>query len=71
MIKVKIDGMTVEYDDSNDIKDAAFNALIDYYIKHEVFHGESLYQADDSLLDAPEVLSDIVDNIIKFKTYYE
>lgn len=59
---------TVKVNDSQKIKDAVFDKLIkDYYIKYGSFTGESIMQSDDPQIYAAELLSNIADDIIKFK----
>lgn len=47
-------------------KDAIINRILIYY-KDYCHTGESIHQDDDSIIEAPSVLSDICDKIIKFK----
>jgi hypothetical protein len=56
----------ISYDISDKQKDAIIDRLMEYYKKNCHF-GEGIHQDDDSILDAPSVLSDICDNIISFK----
>lgn len=60
----------VSYDDSQEVKDAVFARVMEYFVKHEIFDGESLHQMDNPIIDAPNVLSDICDDIIKFEVKY-
>lgn len=41
--------------------------IFDYMETHNCFHGETLHQKDDCIIYAPEVLSEIIDNILKPK----
>jgi hypothetical protein len=64
---VKIDDeMSVEYDRSPEIKDAVFQAVIDYFLKMQLFHGEGIVQSDEAQIEAPLLMANIADNIIKF-----
>lgn len=56
--------VTFEYNDK--VAYAVFRKLLDWYIKHDSFCGESLQQRDEPQLDAINVLSAIADDIIKF-----
>jgi len=46
---------------------AIYDKIIKYFIDHEAFSGETIMQDDDCIIDAPEVLADIADNIFKFR----
>lgn len=61
------DDCEVTYRDDQDVRDAVFNRLIAWYREQEAFNGESICQCDGPIIDAPNVLSDIADNIIKFE----
>lgn len=65
-IKTKY-GDIVTYNDTQEIRDAVFERVMKYFIEHEAFFGESIHQSDDPIIDAPNVMSDIADDIIKFK----
>ena len=44
-------------------KEAAIQKLTTYFEKHGV--GECIMQSDEALIEAPEILSDIADDILK------
>lgn len=67
----KGEDFSVSYEDSQEVRDAVFEKIMDYYKKHNVFSGESIMQMDNPVIDAPTVLSDIADDIIKFKVEYD
>tara|TARA_R110000782_G_scaffold266006_1_gene360170 strand:- start:371 stop:592 length:222 start_codon:yes stop_codon:yes gene_type:complete len=52
-------------------KDAILERIIEYCKENECTSGESLHQNDNCLIDAPNVLSDIIDDILDFKTEYQ
>ena len=54
-------------DNDPTMKDEVFARIIKYCTEHNCFEGETLQQDDDCLLDAPNVLSEIIDDIIKFE----
>ena len=66
-MKFETDDYIVEFEDSPELRDKVFEAVLSFYKKHESFCGEVIMQADDPIIEAPEVLSRIADNIIKFK----
>lgn len=58
---------TVKFDDSPEVVKAVFEKLItDYYCKHQSFKGESIMQSDNPQIEAPVILSEIADDILKF-----
>lgn len=62
-------GDVIKYNISDEQKDKIIHRLIEYYADPKHCHfGEDIHQDDDSIIDAPSVLSDICDNIIQFKT---
>ena len=63
---IETDDYVCHYEVNDDIKNKVFERVMAYFTKHEVFSGESLMQSDWTLLDAPTVLADIADDIIKF-----
>ena len=66
MKKFETGNFVCEYDDSETIKNAVFERVMEFFKDHEAFSGESIMQSDSPLIDAPNVLADIADNIIKF-----
>ena len=59
-------GYVYTYELTESDKDLISDKLIEYYTKN-CLTGESIMQDDDSIIEAPEVLSEIADEIIKFK----
>lgn len=41
--------------------------LLDWYVKHQSFCGESIMQNDDCHMDAVEILANLADNHFKFE----
>jgi hypothetical protein len=66
---IKVNDYEVSYEETDEIKQAVFDRVMKYFVKHEAFHGEVIMQMDDPIIDAPTVLADIADDIIKFKVY--
>ena len=63
--------LRVTYNDDDATKQAVFDRVIAYFKKHDAWDGESVFQRDDPLIDASNVLADIADNIIKFDVEYK
>jgi hypothetical protein len=68
---IQMDGYTVEFNDSREMRDAVFESIVQFCQKHGSFAGESIMQRDDPQAEAPVLLSDICDDIIKFNECYE
>lgn len=65
-VLIKTDFGEFEYIDSPEVRDKVFERVMAYFKKHEAFCGESISQSDEPIIDAPLVMEDIADNIIKF-----
>lgn len=70
-VYVVLSDSSVVFKDNQKIRDAVFIALIDWYFKHQSFSGEEIIQCDGPLIDAPNVLADIADDIIKFDVRWD
>lgn len=66
MVCVILKDSVITYDDSPKVRDAVFDKLIAWYFKHQSFEGKSIVQCDDPAMDAPNILADLADDIIKF-----
>jgi hypothetical protein len=62
----KNNGTEISYDITDEQKDRIVERLLEYYSTYCYF-GEAIHQDDDSIIEAPTVLSDICDNIINFE----
>lgn len=51
-------------------KDKVFESIIEWCKKHNHFSGEGICQNDDCIIDSPELISSIVDDIIKPEIEY-
>lgn len=70
-MKLQLDNCTVEYDDSQEVKDAVFQRVLAFAKKEEIFTGESLNQMDSGTIGSLEAMTYILDDIIKFKVNYD
>jgi hypothetical protein len=52
-------------------KDLIVKKILEFCESHNCTSGEHLQQNDECLLDAPDLLSDIIDNVLKFETTWE
>jgi len=48
-------------------KNAVIQRIIQYCIENDCVDGEVLHQNDECLIEAPSVLSDIIDDILEFE----
>lgn len=65
--QIEANEYTLSYQDSEKVRDAVYQAVLDWFVKHESFSGESIMQMDDPIIDAPVLLSNIADNIMDFE----
>lgn len=56
----------VTYEATDEMRNEVFRRVLAFYTKHESFHGECIMQSDDPQIYAPELLSEIADEVIKF-----
>lgn len=66
-MKLEFDDFTIEFNQTDELKEAVFERVMQYFKEHESFSGESIVQSDDPTIDAPYVMADIADRICKFK----
>ena len=60
------DCAATKYAITDEMKDKIVFRLIEYFEQYGSI-GEVIHQCDDAIIEAPYVLSDIADNIIKFE----
>lgn len=71
MAEIKNSEYDVTYNCNAEIKDAVFNEVMQFFLKHEAFSGEVIIQTDDTIIEAPGVLAEIADRIIEFKVTWK
>ncbi len=57
----------ISYKNDQDIKDKIYDKIIEWCFKENIFLEEVFMQSDDGVIEAPVLLSNIIDDIIKFK----
>lgn len=67
MAQLETKHLRVTYKDDAATKEAVFQRVMAYFVKHEAFFGESIQQRDATIIAAPDVLADIADDIIGFE----
>lgn len=60
----------IKFNDNKEIRDKVFDAVIKWCFEYELFSGECIHQCDSGQIEAPNLLSNIVDDIIKFDVEY-
>jgi len=71
MQTIETTNLRVTFNDDEATKQAIFDRVLAYYVKHENFSGEGIHQSDNSIIDAPCVMSEIADDILKFKVEWK
>lgn len=61
----------VEYQDDQATRDAVYEKVLDWFIQVETFSGEGVMQNDTPLLEAPQLLVDLADDIFQFDVKWE
>lgn len=64
---IETESYIAEYEDTPEMHKKVFDKVLDYFKKHEAFRGEVIMQCDNPIIDAPNVLAEIADDIISFK----
>lgn len=59
--------VTVTYQDTPEIREKVIQRILQYCKDNNCSSGEQLHQNDECILSAPEVLSDIIDDIMLFE----
>ncbi len=67
----RLDGMTVSYDDTPELRNAVFERVLLFFIEQKTFSGESICQMDGPQIEAPNMLGDLADDVFKFQTKYD
>ena len=70
-IKLESKEFNIFYKDDPSIGEEIFKKILKWCIKYEIFSGESLMQSDDGAIYSPELVSDILDKVIKFKVEWK
>lgn len=67
MTTIEHEDSIIQYDETPELKEKVYQAVLEYYKKHQSYAGEVIMQSDDCQIDAPSVLAEIADEIFKFK----
>lgn len=66
MVQFQDSYIIVRYEDSDFVKEQVFNAVVEWCKKHSEYSGEGICQRDTTIIEAPDLIATIVDDIIKF-----
>lgn len=69
--KLENDERIVTFQVNQEVKDAVFARVLEFFEEQDQFSGEGLHQSDNCLIEAPSVMSDIADKILKFNVHYK
>lgn len=67
----QVDGGYVTYNDDQSTRDMLFDKMLKWYIERNVFNGESIMQSDGPLMDGPDLLVEIAEDIFEFDPTWE
>lgn len=65
--KINLYHYNVKYTLTEEQKDLIIKRILKFCEETNCIHGETLHQSDKCLIEAPSVLSDIIDNMINFE----
>jgi hypothetical protein len=71
MIKKEDNFRSVEIDDSPEMKEAVFNKFVEFMLKHDCYNGESYCQCDGPQIDSMNLMSELLDEVIKPKVTWK
>jgi hypothetical protein len=69
--KTKFDDFEVSFEETNDIRNKVYEAVLNFLIEKNAFSGEVIMQSDDCLIESPQIIAKIADDIFKFKVKYD
>jgi tRNA splicing ligase len=64
---IETDDLIVTFDDTPELRAIVFERVLKWFEKHQSFQGECIMQSDDPQIYAPVFLSDLADDVFKFK----
>jgi hypothetical protein len=65
------DDLKVTYEDSPEAHKAAYDMLLKWFIKNDMFCGDSIGQSDTTYIEAPELLAELAEDVFKFDTEWK
>lgn len=64
-MKITEDTYTIKIPESVQIREKVFEAILDWMVENGAYSGEIVMQCDECIISAPQLLSYIIDDIIK------
>lgn len=71
MTELKIKNFSCVYDTTSNAAEKVVEAIINWCNQHHCHSREMLCQDDDCLIESPYLISNIIDNILKFNCKYD
>lgn len=71
MTELKIKNFSCAYDTTSNAAAKVVEAIINWCNQHQCYSGEMLCQDDNCLIESPYLISNIIDNILKFNCKYD
>lgn len=68
---IKLKDMKVTFQDDPETHKTVYNLVLNWYLKHQAFSGESIMQNDDTQIEAPVLLSDLADDVFNFDVEWD
>jgi hypothetical protein len=65
--EIQVGGCTVSFEETEELKEKVYRTILGYYLDQEAFSGEAIMQCDEPIIEAPNLLSKIADDVFKFK----
>lgn len=65
--EIKTKDFVVRFEVNDEIKQELLERVVKFFVDNESFDGEVIMQSDGCIINAPDVLSEIADEILKFK----
>ena len=69
--KIYDDNCNVKIDITEEKKTLVFEKILEWCKNHDCISGEKLCQNDECNIDSPDLLSDIIDNVLKFESEWD
>lgn len=66
-MKIYDGDVTVTYIDTPEVRDKVFERVLQYVKENNASSGETIHQSDNCIINAPDTLSDIVDDILEME----
>ena len=57
----RLEDFIVEFDETPELKQAVYDEVLKWFIKHELFHGEAVMQTDKGNIESVEIMTQLAD----------